>query len=544
MVDKVCDHSPDTIREELLRVLASPDFDSTERIRKFLTYVVEETLCGHPERIKAYTIATSVFGRDENFDPQVDSIVRIVAGRMRRSLERYYLTEGRGDPLRIRIPKGSYVPVFEDPASLRADPREAPSHRSENGGTSILVEAFTQEDGHSTYPDFALGLTRSLIVGLARFASFRVFGPEASRGQTGDARPAKGNSEPTRFDYILRGGTAIDSEHCRAYALLIDARSELAIWGDSFECPPHPSKIYALRSDVANDVVRILAQPYGVIFSYRARDVEGAPPHRLSSYDRLLLFYQYWRTFDQELREKARECLEWTIQSEPNAADAFAFLSLVCSDSSNPAKGRCASFLDLRERALDLAERAIELAPSSSWGHCARSLAYWRVGDLRSSLDALETARMLNPNDSTIIAELGQRHAMMANWERAVPLIVRSFATSPAQPGRYRVGLFLYHYAHGRYRDAFMEARKIGDSDLLSTRAAIAMAAAQLGLREETSEAIRQIHNLDPGFGDHIKSDLEGQHLHPDLIRMIVDGLKMAALPGRDTNSSQLGLGR
>ena len=65
------------IRDCVQSILTSTDFDTSERNRRFLSYVVEETLAGRPDRIKAYSIATSVFGRDERFDPQVDSIVRI-----------------------------------------------------------------------------------------------------------------------------------------------------------------------------------------------------------------------------------------------------------------------------------------------------------------------------------------------------------------------------------------------------------------------------------------------------------------------------------
>src|SRR5688572_27942469 len=98
---------------QLQRILDSDDFDASDRNRRFLRYVVEEMLAGRGERIKAYTIATSVFDRDESFDPQSDPIVRIEASRLRRSLDRYYLIAGRADLIRISIPKGSYVPSVE-----------------------------------------------------------------------------------------------------------------------------------------------------------------------------------------------------------------------------------------------------------------------------------------------------------------------------------------------------------------------------------------------------------------------------------------------
>jgi adenylate cyclase len=103
----------DLIQAQLTRILASGAFDASRRNQGFLRFVVEETLAGRADRIKAYTVATRVLGRDDGFDPQTDPIVRIEASRLRRSLERYYLTAGRDDPIRIDIPKWGYVPSFQ-----------------------------------------------------------------------------------------------------------------------------------------------------------------------------------------------------------------------------------------------------------------------------------------------------------------------------------------------------------------------------------------------------------------------------------------------
>jgi hypothetical protein len=99
--------SADAIRAAVGRVLTSPDFDVPDRARRFLTYVVEEAIAGRGDRIKAYSIATEVFGRDSDFDAQVDPVVRIEAGRLRRALEHYYLTAGRDDEIVTTIPKGA-----------------------------------------------------------------------------------------------------------------------------------------------------------------------------------------------------------------------------------------------------------------------------------------------------------------------------------------------------------------------------------------------------------------------------------------------------
>src|SRR5262245_38636533 len=98
------------VRGELCRVLKSANFEVSERNKRFLEYVVEETLAGRSDHLKAYTIATLVFDRPGDFDPQADPIVRMEARRLRRALERFYLMEGEDrSGIRLSIPKGGYT---------------------------------------------------------------------------------------------------------------------------------------------------------------------------------------------------------------------------------------------------------------------------------------------------------------------------------------------------------------------------------------------------------------------------------------------------
>ncbi|MGO4835453.1 tetratricopeptide repeat protein, partial [Rhizobiaceae sp. 2RAB30] len=150
-----------------------------------------------------------------------------------------------------------------------------------------------------------------------------------------------------------------------------------------------------------------------------AQESEGSPPDRLSSYDCVLLFYQYWRSFDQGIVDRIRDCLERTIRTEPHYAEAFACLSLVYSNINRFRNGIRFGDTDFNERAHALADRAVELAPSSSWSHYARALAFWSTHDIPACLAAFETAHALNPNDTAIAADLGQRYAMLGQWDTA-----------------------------------------------------------------------------------------------------------------------------
>jgi DNA-binding NarL/FixJ family response regulator len=98
------------IRNQLHRMLSSTAFQRSPRLSRFLRYVVEQSLRGEEWKLKEYSIAVEVFRKPDNFDPRLDSAVRVAARQLRSKLERYYSTDGRMDPVLIRFRPGDYIP--------------------------------------------------------------------------------------------------------------------------------------------------------------------------------------------------------------------------------------------------------------------------------------------------------------------------------------------------------------------------------------------------------------------------------------------------
>lgn len=574
------------IRAQLGRILSSEDFDASERNRRFLEYVVGETLAGRAVRIKAYSIATAVFGRDESFDAQVDPIVRIEARRLRRALEHYYLTSGAEDPVRITIPTGAYVPAFEDASGrmvTEGDGSDAPATtgsvaatpRARRGswmvrgsiglgglaalgllmawigglesldgsggagapvreGPAIFVAPFEAEGDQVAFPSFSRGFTRDVLARLTRFSDLMVFGPETTfrYGERADLTRILAELD---VDFILTGGAHITRDQFTVEALLVNARTGQYVWASRFEESLGPSGINRARDKVATSVARILAQPYGVIFSNQARDSEDKPAAELTSYECVVRFYSYWRTFRREEYHPVKTCLEEAVSQEPGYAAAHAALALVYLDGYRFGFDGGAIDGDARAKALDLARRAVSLAPDSARGYHALSLAYWLMNDVAMSLQSAEAGLALNPNDTELMAELGMRYCWRNQWERGVPLIREAYRRNPAQPSSYRLALFLDEYLQGRYNAALVEAQQVDAPHIIYGHAAMAMGLVRLGRVGEAKAAIGRILEIDPAYGRKLVGDLEMRNVHPDLIRVIVEGLREAGLvvPGR-----------
>jgi hypothetical protein len=101
---------------------ASNTLHSSESLCKLLRYLAEHALNEPGVRVKEYQIATEVFGRRPDFDPQSDSMIRVQAGRLRAKLNEYYSTEGAHDPILVELPKGSYQLQFHYRAVANTEP--------------------------------------------------------------------------------------------------------------------------------------------------------------------------------------------------------------------------------------------------------------------------------------------------------------------------------------------------------------------------------------------------------------------------------------
>ena len=115
--------TPDQITRQLDRILASDGFTNADRMSAFLRYVVGRVLAGEADQVKEYVIGVEVFGRNPEFDPRLDSIVRVEARRLRTKVDEYYAGPGAGDDVVIQLRRGSYVPSFElrQPVPLQSE---------------------------------------------------------------------------------------------------------------------------------------------------------------------------------------------------------------------------------------------------------------------------------------------------------------------------------------------------------------------------------------------------------------------------------------
>ncbi len=573
--------SAEEVREYLRFLLGQSAFNASERNRRFLSYVVEETLEGRADRIKAYSIALAAFDRSTDFDPLTDPIVRIEASRLRRALEHYYLTEGKADLIRIDIPKGSYIATFgygsppselgmaappmaeaAMPASKAAPVVLIPKRRwdwrvggsavaillvlaaaliadkswvrlgaggttAHSRGPSLMVMPFENIGADQGRDFIARGLTYELIGSLTGYGELLVFGPETSFGI--GRQDAKSN-EITKPDYVLSGSVHATDAVVRVSAILSESRTGQYVWSTDLERDLTTVSLIELEADIAGQVAGAIAQPYGVVFNRAAAAIASKPAGNFVSYQCIVKFREYWRVYDKQQYDEVRGCLERTIEADPRYAKAYSSLALLNIDAYRFGFGGDRIAHDPLERALQMAQKAIDLDPNSSDGYLALSMAHWFSGDTDRSIQVARHGLDLNPHNSDLLGELGLRYALLAKWDESAPLIAEAYARNPAAPSGYRVASFLNAYMQGDYRAALQQAIQVKAPYVLYGHMARAIAYAQLGDSANAAASVAEILRIDPDYGHRIVKDLDKRHVDPSIIQAIVEGLAKAGL--------------
>ncbi len=442
--------SPDAVRRELEKLLASPMLVNSVQLCRFLRYVVEKSLAGEIGAIKENLLGAEVFDRGVRFDPRTDPVVRVEARRLRSKLEEYYASLGAADEVVIRIPKGSYVPVFDRvdtvPAPVEAvQPVVDPSPRRRwaipvailgavaiavalfwirgtwlSGPSSLAVLPFANVGSGAETEYFADGLTDELTDILSRTEGLRVVARSSAfqyKGKGGDARDI---GKQLKADVLLEGSVRKEGRRLRISAQLVDVHSGYQIW--SHTADSEWTEVFAMQQEIAGSIAAKL----------KVRPAGDAPSRRtgnLESYNLYLKGRYYWNKRTVPALRAAISAFRQAIDQDPGYAAAWAGLADAYStlgfmDAMPP--------VEIHQNALASAQRAIQLDETLPEAHASlatiRGLYDW---DWEGSERSFRRALQLNPNLALAHYGLSKMLATVGRLPEALPEIRRAQELDP-----------------------------------------------------------------------------------------------------------------
>ena len=231
--------SKELIYQQLQRIFSDPLFQNSDILRRFLSFIVDETLLGQAHTLKEYTIGIQVLGKPINFKPQENGIVRIHAGRLRRALNHYYAGGGVLDPIHISIPLGSYVPAFnENDDKVKGHVLQGNDSISTDGNDKVKIDEpvvvavipFLHLQNDQLENSLADGLGMQLSAGLMQFEKFSVVAYYTVRNLYERITDIATIASAVAARYVVTGNIQLQNGYFRIHIQVIDIQTSRQIW--------------------------------------------------------------------------------------------------------------------------------------------------------------------------------------------------------------------------------------------------------------------------------------------------------------------------
>ena len=563
------DFDQEVVREELRRILQSAPFAQSRRRQRFLEYIVNETLAGRGERLKGYNIGLEVFDRPETFDPAIDPIVRIEAARLRDKLREYYDTEGRADPARIELPKGSYTPHIElrgAPAS-GSRPEEAPeahepaARRSAlasigwtplgllvgavlliavaslwgnigwNFGAplpdkpSIAILPFENIGRDARWQRFADGLTEDIITDLSHSRDLIVIARSSTEVYKGKPIDIRQVGRDLNVKYVLEGSIQAIGERIRVNAQLIEAASGSHVWSERYD--RHVDDLFAVQNEVTQRIAATLIGYQGAVAEAERNLLRRKPPASLTAYETYLLGIEAKHKVTKESLIEAESLFGRAIDLDPQFARAYCGLATVQYYLID--LGLAPSVEEAVQTMTEAAEQAVKLDPNDGLTHQVLAMAYGYQGKPEQALAELNKAEALGPSDADLILIVAWSLPQFGEPARAVSLAERALTLNPRYPDWYNQGLSLVFFFGEQY-DKSVKYRLLVKEPLAVDYVFLAMAYANLGHTADARTAAVNVMKLDPAWNAERYLSEAGGYAEKEA-ELFVEGARKSRLP-------------
>ena len=383
----------DSILQQLEKILKSGVFARSERMKRFLRFAVEKVVSGSGQELKEYSIALAAFDKPEDFDPRLDPIVRVEAGRLRSKLLEYYANEGRSDPVRITISKSCYQPTFEkngdgaavavpalpesSPAVANEAEHSVPLYSPQPCGvipeeTTVAVLPLTDLSPSKDLGYFCDGLTEEIVSALSRARGLKVIARTSTMQFKNEAMDIRQIGRFLDAGSILEGSVRKAGERLRISAQLINVADGCHIW----------SEVYDRKTedvlDVQEEISRAIARALKSELAESALDRQPSyRPRNLKAYELYLRGRHHWNKRSQEHIRRAISHLEQAVDIEPQFGLAYA--GLAASYASLAWLGAFKSG-EARTKIMETSRRALRHKDSASQARCS-------MGFVKAALD-------------------------------------------------------------------------------------------------------------------------------------------------------------
>lgn len=518
------------VEEQLERILDSDEFLSSRRLSAFLSFLVTEMLADRADQLQAYTIAQEVFGRPDDFDPQLNAIVRVQAGQLRLRLGQYYSIEGENDPVRISIPKGAYIPFFSRYKSPENREDQFKPRPKKHQLPSVMVFPFANFTDCSKFDFFSVGLTGDVIAALECFPDILVHPGSAGNQYKDDIVDFFELAQAQGARFFLDGNVLECGPCVRVSARLLNAETRELLWHGKYTSPINATSLFGVEKKIAAQVAAAVAGPSGKIAKSDFLSMNRKSTDRIDAYDAVLRSYHYVHGPNEESHGQITPELEVAVLANPEYSDASAMLARMYMDQARFGFNLRSDPEEMLQKALAAANNALKYAPNNpmAWHQmCQIQLA---LGDVEQFFVAGERSILLSPNHPDVLAEYGHHLWRVGHCVRGLEMVGKARSLYSEPPGWYNFALVHDDILHRRFGDALEKAHQLNTLGIFWVHLLFAVIYGQLGDRAQAKASLSRMKTLNPSLM-YLSQSITDQWIFPDgFVNHLHEGLAVAGL--------------
>ncbi|MBX9602948.1 MAG: tetratricopeptide repeat protein [Bryobacteraceae bacterium] len=428
--------SAESVRAQLARILASDGFISSQRLCRFLRFIVERTLENDLDRLKEFVVAMEVFDRDDKYDPSIDSIVRVEARRLRTKLKSYYEGVGSSDPVLIGLRPGNYVPLFRSlTPAVKPIPSVAAVLPPRDDYTTVAVLPFVNMSPEPEQDYFCDGITEEIINALAAIESLAVVSRTSAFQFKGQAIDLRDVGRRLGVQVIVEGSVRKAGNQLRITAQAIDTGKGYHLWSETYRRELHD--IFAIQEEISLAIAQTLHAKLPV------RPLRGAYLPPLEAYTGFIRASHLVHQQNVPGLYAAIRQFEELTRAYPDYADPYAGVATGWAALALFGIECGAKVLPVLRRN---AERAVELNPESAegWTVMGGISAHWDF-DWAEAERHFQRAISLQPSNYGAHTWYGMVLSMLGRFDQAESELAAALKLNPlAASGFGRQGFLSY----------------------------------------------------------------------------------------------------
>jgi serine/threonine-protein kinase len=313
--------SADQVRAELQRILADNVFANAEKMKRFLRFVVLETLEGRGESLNEALVGMEVYSNGNAFDPRIDSTVRVEAGRLRAKLREFYESQGDGGGLRIEIPKGRYGPIFRRPKDTRTNKFVQTSLKKSARARTIAVLPFADMSPQKDQAYFGDGLAEELMFALSRMQSLRVVSQTSVFAFKGKGMDVREIGRQLGVESIMEGSVRKAEQQLRITVRLTEVGTGFQIWSEVFE--RELKDVFEIQQQISKAVASALR----IEVLGEREDLPRCSTTNLSAFNHFLMGRSHWNRQTEAALKAAIGHFEKALAEDPGYGRAHLGIS-------------------------------------------------------------------------------------------------------------------------------------------------------------------------------------------------------------------------